>query len=88
MSRKLRTIQDHANMRNFKTATHGKSATLESNNGKSTYGSLILLSRPSSIPKHARKGAKEVVVNNFHLKKMSSNLAGLFNEICGKDEEY
>ena len=43
--------------------------------------------RPSSIPKHARKGAKEVVVNNFHLDKMTSNLEGLFNEICGPDDE-
>ena len=28
-----------------------------------------------------------MVVNNFHLDKMTSNLEGLFNEICGPDDE-
>ena len=83
MNRLIQTIPDHASMSSFKTTTLAKSVILGSSKGKSAFVSLIMLFRPSSIPKHARKGAKEVVVNNFHLEKMSSNLAGLFNEICG-----
>ena len=70
-----------------KIATRKSSVKPEYDKGKLLVSETKIFCRPSSIPKHARKGAKEVVVNNFHLEKMTSNLAGLFNEICGADDE-